>query len=184
LGSISSYNGIPLFSTEGQQWVQTRTGQQVAFNKLCAFGPPWHNQKNLGFNNPIQRNLQSLCSSELPDRKTVEEYLDLYNSTVFRRVFPVINTRLFTKTVNAVYDQSHADQYYPNASAKACIYAFMAFGSFLNIHKRGVPTIDSEDYALKAQYLIPQVLQEPVDLNGLQSAVMLVSICFCISFCH
>lgn len=120
--------------------------------------------------------LQSSGTLELPDRKLVEEYVDIYNATVFRRVFPVVNTALFTETINAAYGHRDASQYYQSASAKACIYSFLAFCSVLNIRGRTAPTVDSEGYALKAQCLLPQVLREPASLDGLQTAVMIVSV--------
>ncbi|KAJ9399508.1 transcriptional regulator family: Fungal Specific TF [Paecilomyces variotii] len=172
LGDISSYNGIPFFSLEGQKWVRARTGQRVDFDKLCTLGPPWQNQRNLG-SDAVLMNLQSSSSLELPDRKTVEEYVDVYNSTIFRLVFPVVNTTLFTETLNTAYGHGHANQYYQSASAKACIYSFLAFCSVLNIRGPAYPAVDSEGFALKAQCLLPQLLREPVSSDGLQTAVMM-----------
>ncbi|GAD97591.1 conserved hypothetical protein [Paecilomyces variotii No. 5] len=172
LGDISSYNGIPFFSIEGQHWVEARTGQRIDFDKLCALGPPWQNRRNLS-SDAVLMKLQSSGTLELPDRRLVDDYVHIYNTTVFRRVFPVVNTTLFTETINAAYGHGDTGQYYQNASSKACIYAFLAFCSVLNIRGRAAPTVDSEGYALKAQCLLPQVLREPASLDGLQTAVMI-----------
>ncbi|OBT68432.1 hypothetical protein VE03_02848 [Pseudogymnoascus sp. 23342-1-I1] len=167
----NSFNSIPLFLPEGQQWIKSRTGQTVAIEKLCAFGPPWQNQRNIYMND-----MQLLQDSvKLPARGIIEELAREYSSHILSVVFPTIDKVLFEDTMNIAY---HEGSFPPtgHASAKACIYAFIAFVSIFSIYS-GSGTelpLDGELYALKAQSLIPQVLQD-ITTESLQAAVMLVS---------
>ncbi|KAL2012449.1 hypothetical protein VTN00DRAFT_5167 [Thermoascus crustaceus] len=172
LGDISSYNGIPFFSAEGQQWVQSRTGQTVTFEKLCAFGPPWQNQRSQDWNTALME-LQMQGQWELPHRCIVEEFAAVYRTSVMRLVFPIIDATLFSETIKVAYYQPQASYYIGNASARACIYAFLAFASVLNMHGKTLPAVDSEGCALKAQCLLLQVTQETATVDGLQTVIML-----------
>ncbi|KAK9241934.1 hypothetical protein V1506DRAFT_131406 [Lipomyces tetrasporus] len=159
LGEISSYTGIPLFSLDGQQWVQSRTGQTVTFEKLCAFGPPWQKLRFLD-RNSLSRNLQALQGVvNLPNRDIVEECVLTYSSSILRFVFPVIDTVLFNETIKLAY-QPENNNGTGVASAKACIYSFLAFASMFNRHSSTSPALDGEVCALKADSLLPQVLHE------------------------
>lgn len=114
-------------------------------------------------------------SVQLPDRRITEEFVRKYSLHILSVVFPTIDEVLFKDTISLAY---HQGSFPPtgHASAKACIYAFFAFASVFNIYSStgtGLP-LDSEAYALKAQSLISQVLQD-ITTESLQTAVMLVS---------
>lgn len=175
LREISSYNSIPLFLPEGQQWIKSRTGQTVTLEKFYACGPPWQNQRNLNMNS-VPRDLKLLQDNvHLPDREIVEELTLGYSSHILSLVFPTIDKVLFEDTINLAYYQGS----FPptgHASAKACVYAFLAFVSIFSIHSgsgTGLP-LDSEAYAWKAQSLATEALQD-ITTDSLQTAVMLVS---------
>ncbi|KFY80980.1 hypothetical protein V499_00222 [Pseudogymnoascus sp. VKM F-103] len=174
LREISSYNSIPLFLPEGQQWIKSRTGQTVALEKFYAFGPPWQNQRSLHMNS-VPRDMQFLQDSvHLPDREIVEELALEYSSHILSLVFPTIDKVLFKDTINLAYQQGSL-QPTGNASAKACIYAFLAFVSIFNVHSGGSSTglpLDSEAYAWKAQSLAAPALQD-ITTDLLQTAIML-----------
>ena len=130
--------------------------------------------------NSVSRDVQLLQDTvKLPDRETTEELALRYSSHILSLVFPIIDKVLFEETINLAYQQG-SFQPTGHASAKACIYAFLAFVSIFNIHSgsgTGLP-LNSEAYALKAQSLTPQVLQD-ITTESLQTAVMLVSnLCF------
>lgn len=175
LRGINSYNSIPLFLPEGQQWIKSRTGQADALENLYEFGPPWQNQRNLCMN-AVPMDMQLLQDSvHLPDREIIEELALRYSSHILYLVFPIIDKVLFQDTINLAYEQG-SFQHTGHVSAKACIYAFLAFVSIFNIHTgsgTGLP-LDSEAYALKVQSLIPQVLQD-ITTESLQAALTLVS---------
>lgn len=168
---VNSCNSIPLFLPEGQQWIKSRTGETVAMEKLYAFGPPWQNQRNT-YMNDTQLPQDSV---QLPDRRITEEFARGYSSHILSLVFPTIDKVLFEDTISLAY---HQGSFQPtgHASAKACIYAFLAFASVFNIYGRTGTRLplESEAYALKAQSLIPQVFQD-ITTESLQTAIMLVS---------
>lgn len=91
-------------------------------------------------------------------------------------VFPIIDAILFSETIKVAYCQPQASYYGGNASARACIYAFLAFASVLNLRGKTLPAVDSEGCALKAQCLLLQVMQETATVDGLQTVIMLVSV--------
>lgn len=175
LRGINSYNSIPLFLPEGQQWIKSRTGQADALENLYEFGPPWQNQRNLRMNS-VPMDMQFLQDGvHLPDREIIEELALRYSSHILYFVFPIIDKVLFQDTINLAYEQG-SFQHIGHVSAKACIYAFLAFVSIFNIHTgsgTGLP-LDSEAYALKAQSLIPQILQD-ITTESLQATLTLVS---------
>ncbi|KAK9233770.1 hypothetical protein V1525DRAFT_415432 [Lipomyces kononenkoae] len=172
LGEICSYTGIPLFSLDGQQWIQSRTGQTVTFEKLCAFGPPWQNLRRLD-RNSLSRNSQTLQgAAKLPKRDIVEKCTLTYSSSTLRFLFPLIDTMLFDETIKLAYQPDNNNDT-GVASAEACIYSFLAFASVFNLHGGTSPAVDSEACALKAEYLLPRVLHETT-IDSLQTAVMLL----------
>ncbi|KAK9485650.1 hypothetical protein V1527DRAFT_466489 [Lipomyces starkeyi] len=176
LGEISSYTGIPLFSLDGQQWIQSRTGEKVNLENVCAFGPPWQNLRFLD-RNSLSRNFQTLQGVvKLPKRDIVEKCTLTYSSSILRFVLPLIDTVLFDKTIKLAY-QPDNNNGTGIASARACIYSFLAFASVFNLHSTS-PAVDSEACALKAEYLLPQILHETT-IDSLQTAVMLLVFQFC-----
>ncbi|KFX97510.1 hypothetical protein V490_02757 [Pseudogymnoascus sp. VKM F-3557] len=169
LREINSWSSILLFLPEGQEWIKSRTGQTVALEKLYASGPPWQNQRSI-----YMHDMELLQDSvQLPDRGVIEKLARGYRSHILSRVFPIIDKVLFEDTLNLAYNQG-GFQPIGHASAKACIYAFLAFIGILNIYGErgtGLP-LSGDAYAMKAQSLIPQVIQE-ITTESLQAAVIL-----------
>lgn len=176
LGPVSLITGIPFLSHSGRQWVQSRTGQQIAFDKLSPTRPPWEKQR-AQTSNAMLMNSQCQKIFELPDRKLVERNSELYHSSLIQRIFPVIDVVIFKETIKAAYDLPHPDSPVPS-STRACIFAFLAFATLIH-HPcmkeglDGIETIDGESYVLKVQHLVPQLVQEPVTLESLQAVTML-----------
>lgn len=169
LEQISSYNGIPFFSSRGQQWVQSRTGESVVLDQFHDTSPPWQ-KKRSSWQSPSQRN-----PIELPDRSILEKYLAIYEASAVCLVFPLVDPTLFPKTISLAYLQSQAQYSNSNASRKASIFAFLAFCSIINLEKVPQATVNSEEYAAEVQRLLPEVMHEIPTLDGLQSLLMLVS---------
>lgn len=171
LGDIVSYNGIPFFSSEAQDWIQSRTGENAAFSTLFASGPPWQkvhaiHASFLAGNVP--------ANFDLPDRKAVQEYISLYCSSPFKLIFPFIDTVLFQRTLDLAYEPWDGPPSLRPITAKACVFAFCSVLSSLNEAEGTAPAIDGDDCAVKAQYLLPQILQDTT-LPGLQTILMIVS---------
>lgn len=169
---ISSYNGIPFFSSRGQQWVQSRTGEKVVLSQFYGSGPPWQNGRN------SLPGLSRRHAIELPCRSMIEEYLDIYQTSVVCLVFPLVDSTLFLETISLVYHPlqvQYSDGITGRKASKASIFAFLAFCSIIDLGKRPRPAVDDEAYAAEAQRLLSEVMQEPPTLDGLQSLLMLVS---------
>ena len=179
-GVISLITGIPLLLPEGQQWVQSRTGQTIAFDKLSPARPPWEKQRALS-SSSILKNIQAQNPFELPPEDVLHAYLDMYGSSLMQRIFPAVDPVLFKDTIRSAYYPSQPSNHYGQASSKACIFAFIAFASILHHGNAEYPPsnitpVDSEAFAIKAHCLLPQFTQEAPTLDGLQAVTMLVSL--------
>ncbi|KAA8650791.1 putative C6 transcription factor [Aspergillus tanneri] len=74
-----------------------------------------------------------------------------------QRVFPVLDRVLFWDTIKVAYQNLDQNAHYP------C----------LNTDGTDLPSIDGEECALKAQHLLPQILQENPSVEGIQALTML-----------
>ncbi|KAI1855206.1 hypothetical protein JX265_006652 [Neoarthrinium moseri] len=153
LGEISSQVGIPLFSADGQKWLQSRTGERAAFPVLAA--PLWHNQHRTH-----QDIILPLTHFDLPDRQVTEEYLSIFSSSHIRYVFPIVDAVLFRHTIDAAYSTSGNVSFLETTKSKSCIFSFLAVASLMSGKLDATP-IDSEACAVKAQYLFPQAMLDP-----------------------
>jgi hypothetical protein len=111
---------------------------------------------------------------DLPERRVVEECLAMYRATPFKRIWPAIDTVLFQHTIDMAYDDRAGRCSLESTAARACIFAFLALLSLHHMYPTSMPSLDSEDCAVQAQYLLPQVLHETT-LEGLQTCFMIVS---------
>lgn len=180
LGVISLLTGTPFLFPEGQEWIKARTGQAVSIDKLSPARAPWEKERGQSFNTLLM-NMNSLSPFELPDLGTVRVYIEAYKrSKVMRRIFPVIDPVLFEETVSTAYRQSISSFTYGQASARVCVIAFLTFVSRLPpvndiVGAINIPPIDHDLLATRAQFLMPQVLQESASLDSAQAITMLVS---------
>ncbi|CAI7654452.1 unnamed protein product [Penicillium glandicola] len=179
LGVISLLTGTPFLFPEGQEWIKARTGQHVAIDKLSPARTPWDKERGQNFNTFLM-NMSTCNPYELPDWGTVQVYYQAYKSSnVMRRIFPIIDPELFEETLNTAYSQSPSSFRYGQASARVCIIAFLTFVSRLPDVKDVVSAatttspIDHDLLATKAQFLMPQVLQESASLDAAQAITML-----------
>ncbi|KAI9925272.1 hypothetical protein MW887_006199 [Aspergillus wentii] len=177
-GVISLITGIPFLLPEGQQWIESRTGQRVNNDKLSLSRPPWEKQRAQS-SNALLMDLQPKELLELPDQTVVRMHFEVYRSSLMQRVFPVLDSFLFHETIKTAYQPPQSEDYYGHHSARACIFAFIAFASILHqpaIEGTRLPPIDSDAYTLRARYLVPQILQETPTLDGLQTVTILALI--------
>lgn len=176
LGVTSLITGIPFLLPEGQQWVQARTGQPIAFDTARQ---PWEKQRALG-SNSLLANMQTQNPFELPPENIVQVYLNVYSSSLMQRIFPAVDPVLFRDTIRSAYKQTRSSNHYGQASSKACVFAFIAFASILQCsgedYQSNLPPVDSEAFATKVHCLLPQFTHETPTLDGLQAVTMLVSL--------
>ena len=158
---MNPFNGIDQFSDAGRRWIESRTGENVDLEALCALELPWAN---------TYRFYTESSGPELPSRLVVEKYVEMYCSSLHIPVFPVISKSLFPRTLDLAYG---TPQIIGSASARSCVYAFFSvvtqFGFDDNVHG----ATDCGSYASTAQSSMAQITQE-MTLDGLQSLIMLV----------
>lgn len=167
LRNATSFTGIPLFSDQGQAWIKSRTGSCMTPQTLCSFGRQWHNPRRLYLDADAANSSQS-C--ELPPRSTVERYATIYCSSLECLVFPILSRCLFVKTLDLAYQSRESPS---AASARSCVYSFLAMVSILRFENDSVSPFACESYAAAAASFIPQVTQEMTG-DGLQMLVTLV----------
>ncbi|OHE99408.1 fungal specific transcription factor [Colletotrichum orchidophilum] len=169
LGDVSSYNGIPFFSVDGQEWIRSRAGEDASFQTLFGMGPLWQTQHPV----PIVIDfLEGSSSGELPDRTVVEEYLALFRASQFGLSFPVIDFVLFGETIELAYQPVHSKATLEAVTAKACVFAFFAVVSLFQGEWNSTPEIDGAACAGAAQKLVSVILQG-TNITTLETVFML-----------
>lgn len=161
IGSISSRYGLPLFSSNGRRWIESRTGQAAVFP---TFGT--HDKHRPLYGDAATAML--LPRAPLPAREAVEELLATYCSHNIWRVFPIVDPALFRGTIAAAYrpegqlDASH------QAEARMCVLSFLCVASIF-VPWPGAVRATIEAYALQVQSWLPQMF--------VASSVHLLQIC-------
>ncbi|KAE8165870.1 fungal-specific transcription factor domain-containing protein [Aspergillus tamarii] len=160
LRNICVFNGLPLFSSGGRQWIKAQTGEDVDLNQ---YQP--------------SRRISSIRSTttrtiHLPSESLLLERFEEYKSSVFSQIFPFINPLFFEDTVRAAY-REQSPLSYSNDSAKACIFAFMAVTAMFFNSTEDDETDHSDHYAYAAYDLIPVFFRDSITIEGLQALLML-----------
>ncbi|KAK7430440.1 hypothetical protein QQZ08_002959 [Neonectria magnoliae] len=171
LGRINSSSGIPSFSPEGLQWIQSRAGEAPSFSAIDAGG--FQRPPHLPLLPPLSTGYGDMSSwLELPDRKIVHEHLHVFWSSIWSQ-FPLVDPVLFQQTINLAYESQLFPPSTEHMAAKACIFIFLTITSFMQEEASDfIPQVDGDACAAKAQYLLPQVLLE-VNTVTLQTIFML-----------
>ena len=157
LGGISSDQGIPFFSMEGENWIYEQAGSTPKLSKLCRINPftivegTW----------------------DMPNKAVVETYLDIFRTSTRRLVFPIIDEASFNGTIEKAYDYKR-DQKSPEViCAKACVLAFTC----VMVHMDGeldIPhTVKAGQCAARAIRMMPEILTNP-SIESLQVCAILV----------
>ncbi|KAK0641048.1 fungal-specific transcription factor domain-containing protein [Cercophora newfieldiana] len=160
LGSISFYNGLPIFSDQGREWIRSRSGQDAVL-------PPLPDHSFI----PAP---QSGVDLSLPCRAVVEDYLSFFRRSHLKLEFPIIDSPTFHTTIQAAYGLGSGPLPDPEAIiAKACVLAFLSVISILEgEHRPAAMQVDSHKCALKAHHLLLSVPQTPC-ITTLQATLML-----------
>ncbi|KAJ5081820.1 transcriptional regulator family: Fungal Specific TF [Penicillium alfredii] len=178
LGVISILTGIPFLVPEGQEWIKARTGQTISTDRVTPNHAPWEKERGQS-TNALLMNLRNQNPFQMPDWSVVQLYFAAYKSCpVMRRIFPIVDVMLFEETIDEVYRQPPDSFRYGQASSRASVLAFLAFVSRLPPIKEFIqtlshPPVDQDGLATLAQFLMPQVLQEPANLHGAEAVTML-----------
>ncbi|KDN71802.1 putative fungal specific transcription factor domain-containing protein [Colletotrichum sublineola] len=170
VGDISSYNGIPFFSKDGQDWIRSRAGEDASFQTLFAMGPLWHIQHP---DPPLFLDFpQQNSGGGLPDRTVVDQCLTRFRTSHFGLSFPIIDHVLFLDTVNLAYQAPQGALTLEVITARSCVFAFFAIVSLFQSEWKSTPEIDGEACAGAAQKMMVTIMQD-CNINTLQTVFML-----------
>lgn len=166
LNNVTYLAGYHIFSDEGQKWIESQVGETVDFDRLFAL------ESQLP--KPLRFVTEPVASPSrlpaLPTRATTERYILVYSSSFQSLVFPVVSRPILEKTLDLAYNPVPS---FGSASAKSCVYAFLAIVSLFGFEDRIHDAMDCRSYALTAQTFMTPVMEE-MTVDGLQSLIMLV----------
>lgn len=162
------FNGIPIFSERGRQWVSFRTGQAVQ----------WSNFRILSARpSPFSALYPQLSQEELcmlPDRDLVQSILVVFFGSSFRLTFPLLDPVLMEETMETAYEPIHNLHPPPShVSARACVLAALSVVCRLKGSKYLSNSIDTDLCAHKAHRLLQRITSH-ISLETLQTVLLLV----------
>ncbi|KAJ5806473.1 uncharacterized protein N7503_004075, partial [Penicillium pulvis] len=166
LGPNWYFEGIPVSSEAGLQWISTRTGQPVTGTEFRI------SDLKCAFSKALRSSISpKLC--ELPEQEVTRRILTPFFGSSFRLEFPVLNQDLFEKTIENAYEPVDKNLISPGQiSARACVLSAISFASCQ--HTRGqIPlSVDVEACAAEAHRLILNITGD-MGLDTLQTALLL-----------
>lgn len=177
LGGINSYNGIPFFSREGQQWIMACTGERPQFDNLNAAHHPTEpahipSRQRAG---SAANNGGETLAAHLPPKRIVTQLVVSFSEAEIYHVFPVIDVVLFHDTVDTAYETPSGSATASSIlSAQGCVFAFIAMASVWIKEFDGSPPIDGAFFEAHARRLVPEALYE-TNVENLQILLLLVS---------
>lgn len=164
LGNISGFDGLPVFSSSGIQWIKACTGEDVSFE--------WYRPGILS--TPANRRHNGNQLASLPEIRTLRRRFERHQKSIFHQLFPVVNAECFEYTIRAAYSHELSEVSPGVTSAKACIFGFMALTSFLSGDPHENAIIDADTYARDSHKLCSEAIDESATLDTLQAFLMLV----------
>lgn len=173
LGPNWFFNGIPISSEAGYQWISARTGQNITATE---FGIPIKSSSPFSMFQPYFA--QEIC--DLPDKSFVREILNrFFASSSFTLSFPILDQVLFEETVETAYKPMERNLLpASHISAKACVLSALSLTSRFCPARKNPFSMDADIFAAKAHYLLMQITGY-TSLDTLQALLMLVSTAIC-----
>lgn len=149
LGPHWFFNGVPIFSDEGQRWVSSQTGQEV---KWSEFRIPMYRSTPPSVLHSDESDSGLL---DIIDQITVRRILQPFLSTSTPLWFPVIDPVLFETTLDTAYEILDDPLSSPtHIAARACVLAAISISGRMKIPGASPSPLDPERSAMKAQRLI------------------------------
>lgn len=168
LGPNWYFNGIPISSSGGREWISTRTDQAAMW---VEFSIPINATSPLSALQPSS--IHEIC--ELPDKDSTRQVLNAFFRSSFGLTFPVLDEVLFESTIEMAYGPMNKMMPSPSQlAARACVFSTLSISSHLNMSRQIPLSIDADLYADKAHYLLMHITGH-VSLATLQATVILVS---------
>lgn len=169
LGPHWFFNGVPIFSDEGQRWVSLQTGQQV---KWSEFRIPIYRPTSL-----LVLHLDEPGSGllDLVDQSTAKRVLESFFSTYTPIEFTVIDPVLFETTLDTAYEILDDPLSSPtHIAARACVQAVLSVAGRMKIASTSPSPLDPEKSAIRAQRLL-SLIPGYMSLDTLITVLLLVS---------
>jgi hypothetical protein len=171
---ISTFNGLPFFSSRGREWIEQKTGEKIDFDKYFVLGPPW---QVIPPSNLTSQTSPLPCTVDLPEKAVIQSWVRQYQSAKLPIIPFFFNSTLFEGTIAAAYDHQLSPASPDPATAKACIVAFMTLMQIICEDLPSVVSVSTESsavYQQQAMALLPEILFAPATVDGLQTVLMLV----------
>ncbi|KAH6972881.1 hypothetical protein BKA56DRAFT_592967 [Ilyonectria sp. MPI-CAGE-AT-0026] len=171
LGQNWYYKGTPLLSEAGQNWISSRTGQDVNLGKFHLFG----SQEGLRPStfSALQLHISSQELWELPDKNVTQKILSGFFSSPSRLAFPILDRILFEHTLETAYEPFSGMPSSPvHVSAIACVHAALSTICQLKQSREISPSIKSDACAAKVQCMLGHITGDATLVN-LQTVLML-----------
>ncbi|KAJ5083331.1 hypothetical protein N7456_012758 [Penicillium angulare] len=166
LGPNWFFNGIPISSEGGHQWISSRTDQPAEWIELSI---PINTSPPLSKLPPYS--LQEAC--ELPDKDSTRKILNFFFRSSPRLMFPVLDEVLFESTIETAYAPSDKAAYSPSQiAARSCVFSALSIASHLDMSGQMPVSLDADTCADKAHYLLTHITGDG-SLETLQTAIML-----------
>ncbi|KAM0318642.1 hypothetical protein ACHAPQ_010618 [Fusarium lateritium] len=173
LEGLCLLNGLPLFSDEGQQWIQERTGSRMSSAILDKLQRPWQTHHPSSPNSPPMNHQNS---PKLPSFGNVEVMARRFCVSMQFLVFPVLCfDRFISQTLPLAYTEGNDDRHGVR-SAQACVYGIILISDIFghNIDKDMSDTGSAcEKYAIELEDLLSIILRE-MTVDGLEALAMLI----------
>ncbi|EHK21433.1 uncharacterized protein TRIVIDRAFT_180483 [Trichoderma virens Gv29-8] len=172
---VCSRNGIPHFTSLGEQWIYSRTGLWPNFRNEDAFA--FKETTNHAPSAALAlKSLSGLTKQaeiqKLPERWITQALLETFTTSDFRLVFPVVDRELFEETIRLAYDSPATNPTIEEIGSKACVLAFLCVTSHHFSTQDVAKLVDSDACAKQAQLLISDFVED-ASLTTLQVMVML-----------
>lgn len=168
LGPHWFFNGVPIFSDEGERWVSARTGQQV---KWSEYRTPFYRPASLAVPHLHESDpdLQSLM-----DRSTAYGVLQLFFSNYVPHTFPAIDPVLFETTLETAYDIVDDPLSSPtHIAARACVLASLSIAGRMKVPGFVSSPFSPAEFATRAQRVL-SLIPGYSNLDTLITVVVLV----------
>ncbi|KAJ6785601.1 hypothetical protein PWT90_00473 [Aphanocladium album] len=165
LGYNWYFRGMQILSPKGQQWIESKTGQNLPLGNHVAFS----SQNSLriastGFGAAI------FGAKKLPSKQLTQDLVNAYFTLSIQFCFPVLDHALMSAMVEDAYSSPTLEQALP---AQACVWALHTWTRFL-LPLADVHTfIDPETCAAQCRSILEKMDWMPT-LEALQAILLLI----------
>ncbi|CAL3969739.1 unnamed protein product [Diplocarpon coronariae] len=157
------WKSSPFFANESRDWIRRWAGESAVLDLLSPtpVGPLWQREPHHAAVLTVETTV-----ADLPEKGITEQYLQLFRSTPFRLVFPLVDAVLFRATIDSAYEQAG-----DSLGSIACVFAFLAIMSHQPWAPRSNAAFDGNVCARQADLMMGMASPE-TNLAGLQFYTM------------